>query len=252
MNDEQSPNPSPSPAPAAPAAPRSRDLLVRRGRLIYLGIIIFSLSLEFGLPFLLRREPSPIRGALTVGLLFAGWRGHGWAITLLALCLGLGVLLAVLVVFQALIAGLPLAAVAMLAIALAYAGIGLALIYSESLNGFFKYQEQQRRGEGPVAAATSNRRNVVALTPDAAELARQTIASQEYPPETALRVVLRNDGGTGIGVQYDLPSDDDRDWVGESSGVVVLVEKAIAGRLEGLMIDAQGGRYTFDLPDAAR
>ncbi|MGA8350755.1 MAG: hypothetical protein WB773_23385, partial [Isosphaeraceae bacterium] len=44
----------------------------------------------------------------------------------------------------------------------------------------------------------------------------------------------------------DLPITEGRDWIGQSHGVSILVSKKDAQRLEGLTIDFQDGRYTFD------
>jgi hypothetical protein len=97
----------------------------------------------------------------------------------------------------------------------------------------------------PFIANIANQRKIVSLTPNAIELARNTIRDRAYPPETALRVLIRDNSNHPIKIEYDLPCDDDRDWFDASAGIVVLVSKAIANQLEGLKIDAQDGQYTF-------
>ncbi len=106
------------------------------------------------------------------------------------------------------------------------------------------------RLSNPILAGTANERKIVTLTPNAVELARKIILDRGFSPESALRIVLRDDNSLQIDVQYDLPWDDDHDWVDGSSGVIVLVAKAIAHQLEGLMIDAQDGQYVFDRQSA--
>jgi Fe-S cluster assembly iron-binding protein IscA len=146
---------------------------------------------------------------------------------------------------HAIVARLPQAVVLTALFAAAYVGIPLVMVRSRSLNAFFKHQEQQRHGETFVAPGTENRRNVVTLTPAAAELARKIVSERGFPPGTALRIVRHKDGDRRIDVQYDVPADDDRDWIGESLSIVVLIDKTIASELEGLTIDAANGQYVF-------
>jgi Fe-S cluster assembly iron-binding protein IscA len=101
-----------------------------------------------------------------------------------------------------------------------------------------------RRLSLPTVGA-ANRRDIVTLTPEAARLFHAIIQQRSFPPDTALRVALSDDRSPRIDVQYDIVSADDQDWVGECSGVTILVAKGVADGLEGLTIDAQGGQYTF-------
>jgi hypothetical protein len=97
----------------------------------------------------------------------------------------------------------------------------------------------------PFMANIANQRKMVSLTPNAIELARSTIRDRAYPPETALRVLIRDNSNHPIKIEYDLPCNDDQDWFDASTGITVLVSKTIAGQLEGLKIDAEDGQYTF-------
>lgn len=246
MTDQYNPYQSPASETEAVGAPASPDNLVDRGRMAYLGIVAFLLFILVVLPPVFGAELPLVRLALTGGLLFAVWRGHGWAITLLALQLGLGILIAGLVELPAaIVTGSTVAIAVLLSLGAAYAAIVVAMVRSQSLNAFFKHQEQQRLGATLVAPTPENRRNVVTLTSAAAELARQIIADRRFSPETALRVVIRRSDDRRFDIEYDIPLDDDRDWVGECSGVTVLVEKAIASELEELTIDAADGQYVF-------
>jgi Fe-S cluster assembly iron-binding protein IscA len=90
-----------------------------------------------------------------------------------------------------------------------------------------------------------DRRDIVTLTRRAADLAAKTIADSKYPDETVLRVGLSSDPNAPYEAKYDLASEDDGDWKGESLGIVIVVEKAIAEQLDGLTIDAENGHFLF-------
>lgn len=97
----------------------------------------------------------------------------------------------------------------------------------------------------PAAISTENQRNIVVLTPSAAALVRSVFTDRGYSSETGLRIVLRDDCTPAFDVRYDVLSDDGHDWIGESAGIAVLVEKAIADRLYGLTIDARDGQFVY-------
>lgn len=231
--------------------------LVARGRAILLVLIGTFLVLDLIWTFATywqSQTPSwtdIMDYGLTYGLLYAVWRGYTWAITLTK------ILTAINVILSPIIGGLLLSnmirphftMVELLAGVVQSGVLWVCLTRSKSINEFLRHQRQVRT-KG-IAAMTGNRRNVVVLTPDAAELTHKTITDRGFSPETALRVVLGKGDNSQIGVEYDVPLDDERDWVGESSGVVVLVEKAIASQLEGLTIDARDGQYAFNMPNSA-
>ncbi len=98
---------------------------------------------------------------------------------------------------------------------------------------------------------SENRRHIVNVTPRAAELAARAIASCNYPNDTVLRVVVSDDPNTPYDLKYDLPPSTDCDWISESLGVTVVVEKAIAEQVQGLTIDARDGCYVFETRDSA-
>ena len=105
--------------------------------------------------------------------------------------------------------------------------------------------------KGP-AVAHDNRRNLVVLTAEAANLARAVIAERQYPDNTLLRVVPVDAPTPSFDIQYDLPSNADDDWVGESSGLAVVVAKSLGEEVEGLVVDVEGGQYAFLMPTGRR
>jgi Fe-S cluster assembly iron-binding protein IscA len=93
-----------------------------------------------------------------------------------------------------------------------------------------------------------HRNDVVILTERAAEAARRHMAEHGFPTGSAIRVdVTGKLRPRRYEITYDeLPTTEGRDWIGQSHGVSILVFKKDAPRLEGLTIDFQAGRYTFD------
>jgi hypothetical protein len=94
--------------------------------------------------------------------------------------------------------------------------------------------------------SAEDRQRIVSLTPRAAALAASTIATRNYPSETALRIVLSDDSDAPYVVKHDVPSDMDRDWIAESCGIDVVFEKTLVGQIDGLTIDARDGNYVFE------
>jgi Fe-S cluster assembly iron-binding protein IscA len=104
-------------------------------------------------------------------------------------------------------------------------------------------------GRSKVAATVVNseeRRKVVFISPTAADYAASTIAGRNYPSDTVLRIVESDDSDAPYEVKYDVGADADRDWIDESGGVVVVVDKTLAERVEGLTIDIRDGKYVFE------
>jgi Fe-S cluster assembly iron-binding protein IscA len=92
---------------------------------------------------------------------------------------------------------------------------------------------------------TGNRRNIVEFTPAAADFAKAAIHTRHYPEDTVLRIAQRHEQGSGFEVRYDLPSSEGADWIGETQGLMVVVEKAIADELNGVVVDMARDQYVF-------
>jgi len=216
--------------------------LVRRGEFVYLAIAVSLLVLEVAPPVFLGTDPALFRLTVLSILLIAGWAGQGWAVALLAVLIVVNVLVTTAILVQAMAAGSWPAMVGCLVNGVAGVVILSALFKSRSLNAFLKSKH-------PSKIATEDgkipERNLVSLSAAAADLFRRNVAERGFPPETALRVVLADHVEHGFDVRYDVVSEDGHDWVGESSGVTVLVSKEMADKVEGLTIDAQDGAYVF-------
>jgi len=237
--------------------PPSPDALVRRGRMIYLGIILFVILAEVGMSFFLNEEPSPIRLGLAVGLFAAAWYGFDWAILLLAFGFATGVLVAISATVLALMAGAELAFFLSLTVGVAYAAIVVALIRSRSLNAFFKFQSQLRRAEAPGQGEDSA--GVDPVLGDADRLV--TIATYNLPDiAQAEMLLLEQEGVCAFLTDANLV---ETDWFVSNvvAGAKIEVAEADADRaLEILQqyraAEAQAGRseepVVFDCPECGQ
>jgi hypothetical protein len=88
-------------------------------------------------------------------------------------------------------------------------------------------------------------KDIVVMTPRAADLANLTVKQRGYPKDAAVRVVLAADDIAGFDIRYDLVCADERDWIGNSCGITILVAKSIISQIEGLIVDAADGAYVF-------
>jgi Fe-S cluster assembly iron-binding protein IscA len=93
-----------------------------------------------------------------------------------------------------------------------------------------------------------HRRNFVRVTPAAADAARAWMTSHGYRDGSAIAVgASGSEDDPRYLIQYDDQlSSDGRYWLGESEGVLVLVEKKSAQRLSGFVIDYRHGAYVFE------
>ena len=107
------------------------------------------------------------------------------------------------------------------------------------------YKISTRTNNEPHADADCTKANIVTFTPSATALAENIIKQRGYARDAAVRVVLTADEIAGFDIQYDLVCVDERDWIGNSSGLPILVAKAINPQIEGLTVDASGGEYVF-------
>ncbi|HZN32785.1 MAG TPA: hypothetical protein VFB80_03170 [Pirellulaceae bacterium] len=86
----------------------------------------------------------------------------------------------------------------------------------------------------------------VKLSEAAADFAKRAMVERKFAPETALRIMEDSESGSWS-VKFDLQSDGDEDVVGEDQGVIVVVEKSLAPRVAGTLIDIEGGTFLVRL-----
>lgn len=144
MNQEGNPYQSPAPLSTKTASLPERNL-VARGRFIYLGIVLFLLATNIGLVLAMGGEPDGLRLGLSLGLFYAGWRGHGWAIILLVIGFALGTLFCLVDTLHSISIGSPEMFLLGLGLTAACAVIVWMFLRSKSLDAFFKHQVRRRR-----------------------------------------------------------------------------------------------------------
>lgn len=124
---------------------------VARGRLMFLAITAFVISLEVGLPLLNHDDPSAIRVGIAMLLLYFAWCGQRWAIFIIAFRQGLGAILSVPTAISAYSQGYPVSCCLSVSVGVLYSATVIGLFFSPSLRAFFKHQQRCRTadsGEG--------------------------------------------------------------------------------------------------------
>jgi len=203
--------------------------LVARGRIMFLGIVILVASWELGSAIAAAAEPSVIRLVLIVGLLYATWRGGAWA-----------VLLAVFVLVVAAVDRFVLAATKgdplELGLGIAMAGIAACLVFSKSLEAFFRHQ----RGAGDRAA------QYVDPQKDAQTMKTQTVVYTARTLQDAhlLKNMLADAGIEALVINDVLEGGSGVDVVGWATAARVVVEEKDAEVARQMARD-------FDRPNAA-
>lgn len=101
---------------------------------------------------------------------------------------------------------------------------------------------------------------MITLTPDAAEVARNILASEDSPAGTALRLGVTSEGceGSGTKFRYVLAFDPDpakpEDRLFESEGVQIVVSRESLPHLDGLRLAVRpklgGAEFIFQNPRA--
>src|SRR5262245_48569249 len=90
----------------------------------------------------------------------------------------------------------------------------------------------------------------VRLTAAAAEFVKRAIVERKFAAETALRIE-DNPASGSLDVKFDLPSNAESDVVGEDQGVTVIVDKSVAPRVSGKLIEFESGRLSVKTARAA-
>jgi hypothetical protein len=100
------------------------------------------------------------------------------------------------------------------------------------------------RHQKPVGAVPAEQWFPITLTPAAAEFARTTIVERNYPAGSGLRIDTGKSQNMFV-VQFDMPSDDANDWMGENLGIPVFVDKQFVDAVSGKTIDLNNNRLVL-------
>jgi len=100
------------------------------------------------------------------------------------------------------------------------------------------------RPHKPVSAVLADQSFSIVLTPAAAEFARCAMVERNYPAGSGLRVDPGKTKDSFV-VQFDMPSDDANDWMAESLGIPVFVDKAFVNEISGKTIDVNNEKLAL-------
>ncbi len=87
------------------------------------------------------------------------------------------------------------------------------------------------------------RKQIVELTERAADAIRSRRATGAFPENIGVRISAGADFDAGVDISFDFPVSDGRDWIGESQGLVVLIDKSDEGQLAGCIVDFEEGAF---------
>jgi len=91
-----------------------------------------------------------------------------------------------------------------------------------------------REGDEPFIA---NFGNVVELTEAASEEINRRLTAGCFGPETVVRIAPDRMTPNHASVLFDFPLADGRDWIGQSRGIPIVVDRQDAEELQGFTID---------------
>ena len=96
---------------------------------------------------------------------------------------------------------------------------------------------------------TGHAKDVVTLTPQAAEFSHRQIVQRGFPANTALLVTASSHFQPEFKIQFDLPFSDGQHWRGSSQGLTVMIHKDDVDRFRGLVVDVENDEYAFRIHD---
>jgi len=85
--------------------------------------------------------------------------------------------------------------------------------------------------------------NVVELSEAAVEEIRRRHGAGEFEPDVVVRVEPHQTSRHQLKVAFDFALADGRDWIGQSDGIPVVVDRRIAGTIHGVVVDFRDGEF---------
>jgi hypothetical protein len=92
------------------------------------------------------------------------------------------------------------------------------------------------------------RKQVLELTVRAAEAIRSRRAAGGFPDNIGVRIAPSGHFDTAVEISFDFPVSDGRDWIGESHGLLILIDKSDEGALTGCTVDFEDGGFWARAP----
>ena len=97
--------------------------------------------------------------------------------------------------------------------------------------------------EAGKSGVFQNLANVVQLTDAAAQEIRRRLVAGEFAADTVARLQATDGSGSGYQVTFDYAVADGSDWIGESHGIGILVNRRETSSLLGRTIDFRRGIF---------
>ncbi len=96
--------------------------------------------------------------------------------------------------------------------------------------------------DGPTSLS-DNFGNIVELTEAACEEIKRRHATGQFGADVVVRIEPDSNVPTHVLVAFDFPLADGRDWIGESHGIPIVIDRRVAPELWGCRIDVCDGAF---------
>ena len=93
------------------------------------------------------------------------------------------------------------------------------------------------------ASVDAHKKKILELTSPAAEKIRALMVNGGFDEELGVRITPVERGGPEVEITFDYPISDGSDWIDESDGLVLLIDKKHELQLLGHRLDYEDGRF---------
>jgi Fe-S cluster assembly iron-binding protein IscA len=100
----------------------------------------------------------------------------------------------------------------------------------------------------PDISIRAHRREILTITDRAAAEIVRRRREGNFADNCGIRIAPADSAGREVAIQFDFPVTDGRDWVQETSGFVVMMDKRHETELRGSSIDFVDGRFVAAVP----
>ena len=93
-------------------------------------------------------------------------------------------------------------------------------------------------------STNAHRKDILAISDGAAAEIRSRMANGDFPQDIGVRITPTKWADAEVEITFDYPVSDGRDWVDESQGLLLLIDKNHEFQLCGRQLDYRDGRFT--------
>lgn len=98
-------------------------------------------------------------------------------------------------------------------------------------------------GNRMARSVSDNFGNVIELTDVAIDEIRRRHTAGRFEPDVVVRVTPDPSAFRNVTIQFDFALADGRDWIGQSQGIPIVVDRTVAPELQGCTIDFRDGEF---------